>query len=102
MRTTVRGIRITRTSSSKPIAFSPRTAQLRKPVSGQNQQANKSLHAGSDSELGGEILSIPGQQRARSAGGRAKETKMSESTLQRNKTFVLEAFETLFNRKDFV
>jgi predicted SnoaL-like aldol condensation-catalyzing enzyme len=27
---------------------------------------------------------------------------MSESTLQRNKTFVLEAFETLFNRKDFV
>jgi hypothetical protein len=28
--------------------------------------------------------------------------KMSESTLQRNKTFVLEAFEMLFNRKDFV
>ena len=27
---------------------------------------------------------------------------MSESTLQRNKKFVLEAFETLFNRKDFV
>jgi predicted SnoaL-like aldol condensation-catalyzing enzyme len=27
---------------------------------------------------------------------------MSESTLQRNKTFVLEAFETLFNKKDFV
>ena len=27
---------------------------------------------------------------------------MSESTLQRNKAFVLEAFETLFNRKDFV
>ena len=26
---------------------------------------------------------------------------MSESTLQRNKTFVLEAFETLFNKKDF-
>jgi predicted SnoaL-like aldol condensation-catalyzing enzyme len=27
---------------------------------------------------------------------------MSESTLQRNKAFVLEAFETLFNKKDFV
>jgi predicted SnoaL-like aldol condensation-catalyzing enzyme len=27
---------------------------------------------------------------------------MSESTPQRNKTFVLEAFETLFNKKDFV
>ena len=27
---------------------------------------------------------------------------MSESTTQRNKAFVLEAFETLFNRKDFV
>ena len=27
---------------------------------------------------------------------------MGESTLQRNKRFVLEAFETLFNRKDFV
>ena len=27
---------------------------------------------------------------------------MSESIAQRNKTFVLEAFETLFNRKDFV
>jgi predicted SnoaL-like aldol condensation-catalyzing enzyme len=28
--------------------------------------------------------------------------KMSESALQRNKTLVLEAFETLFNKKDFV
>jgi hypothetical protein len=27
---------------------------------------------------------------------------MSDSTAQRNKAFVLEAFETLFNRKDFV
>ena len=27
---------------------------------------------------------------------------MSESTLQRNKAIVLEAFETLFNKKDFV
>jgi hypothetical protein len=27
---------------------------------------------------------------------------MSESRAQRNKAFVLEAFETLFNRKDFV
>jgi predicted SnoaL-like aldol condensation-catalyzing enzyme len=27
---------------------------------------------------------------------------MSEPALQRNKTFVLEAFETLFNKKDFV
>ena len=27
---------------------------------------------------------------------------MSESALQRNKTFVLEAFETLFNKKDLV
>jgi len=27
---------------------------------------------------------------------------MSESATQRNKAFVLEAFETLFNRKDFV
>src|SRR3981081_2894371 len=27
---------------------------------------------------------------------------MSESTIQRNKAFVLEAFETLFNKKDFV
>jgi predicted SnoaL-like aldol condensation-catalyzing enzyme len=27
---------------------------------------------------------------------------MSESTLERNKTFVLEAFEALFNKKDFV
>ena len=27
---------------------------------------------------------------------------MSESTAQRNKAFVLEAFETLFNKKDFV
>ena len=31
-----------------------------------------------------------------------RRTKLSESTLQRNKTFVLEAFETLFNKKDFV
>ena len=38
--TTVRGIRITRTSSSKPISFSPGTVQPRKPVSGLNQQAN--------------------------------------------------------------
>ena len=27
---------------------------------------------------------------------------MSESTTQRNKAFVLEGFETLFNKKDFV
>ena len=27
---------------------------------------------------------------------------MSESTTQRNKTFVLEAFETLFNKRDYV
>jgi predicted SnoaL-like aldol condensation-catalyzing enzyme len=27
---------------------------------------------------------------------------MNESTPQRNKAFVLEAFETLFNKKDFV
>src|SRR6202022_188111 len=46
MPTTVRGIRITKTSSSKPIAFSPSTAQPRKPVSGLNQQADKSLHVG--------------------------------------------------------
>jgi hypothetical protein len=64
MPTTVRGIKITRTSSSKPIAFSPGTSQPRKPVSGLNQQANKSLRAGSDSELAretfqGEIQWIP-------------------------------------------
>jgi len=29
-------------------------------------------------------------------------SEMSESTAQRNKAFVLEAFETLLNRKDFV
>jgi len=33
---------------------------------------------------------------------RLRRPKMSESTLQRNKKFVLEAFDTLFNRKDFV
>src|ERR1700681_1866512 len=56
MPTTVRGIRITETLSSKPIAFSPGTAQQRKPVSGLNQQAYKSLHAGSDSEVGEEFF----------------------------------------------
>src|ERR1700682_5428741 len=45
MPTTVRGIRITRTSSSKLIAFSPGTAQPRKPV-GAHQQANKSVACG--------------------------------------------------------
>jgi predicted SnoaL-like aldol condensation-catalyzing enzyme len=33
---------------------------------------------------------------------RLRRPKMCESTLQRNKKFVLEAFDTLFNRKDFV
>src|SRR5882762_9240755 len=41
-----RGIRIMRTSSSKPIAFSPGTAQLRKRVSALNQQANKTFGCG--------------------------------------------------------
>src|ERR1700681_1720773 len=45
MPTTVRGIRITRTSSSKSIAFSPGTAQPLKPVSA-HQQANKSVACG--------------------------------------------------------
>jgi predicted SnoaL-like aldol condensation-catalyzing enzyme len=48
------------------------------------------------------VISIPGRKGARIAGSRAKETQMSESTAQRNKAFVLEAFETLFNRKEFV
>ena len=30
-----------------------------------------------------------------------RRSEMSEFTPQRNKTFVLEAFETLFNKKDF-
>jgi predicted SnoaL-like aldol condensation-catalyzing enzyme len=48
------------------------------------------------------IISIPGQQEGRTAGGRTRRSGMSESRAQRNKAFVLEAFETLFNRKDFV
>src|SRR5260370_17162959 len=48
------------------------------------------------------IILLPGQQRVRIAGGRTRRYEMSESTAQRNKTFVLEAFETLFNKKDFV
>src|SRR5258707_12423828 len=50
-------MKIMKTSCSKPIAFSPGTAQVRKPALGLNQQANKSLDARSESELGGEILS---------------------------------------------
>src|SRR6202158_2392643 len=48
---------------------------------------------------------MPGQQRMRIAGGRGAEERrlvVSEFTPQRNKAFVLEAFETLFNKKDFV
>jgi predicted SnoaL-like aldol condensation-catalyzing enzyme len=41
------------------------------------------------------------RQKVRNAGGRVKEAQMSASILQRNKAFVLEAFDTLFNRKDF-
>src|ERR1700680_1075593 len=47
------------------------------------------------------VISLAGQQREPLAA-EPRRTEMSESTLQRNKTFVLEAFETLFNRKDFV
>src|SRR5246127_2550641 len=39
---------------------------------------------------------------AMSSPAEARRSKMSESTAQRNKAFVLEAFETLFNRKNFV
>src|SRR5712691_9733662 len=39
---------------------------------------------------------------AMSSPAEPRRSEMSESTLQRNKKFVLEAFETLFNRKDFV
>ena len=46
---------------------------------------------------------MPGHQRMRTAGGRGpRRSEVSESTPQRNKALVLEAFETLFNRKDFV
>src|ERR1700752_922958 len=39
---------------------------------------------------------------AMSSPAEARRSEMSESTTQRNKPFVLEAFETLFNKKDFV
>src|ERR1700747_3855946 len=39
---------------------------------------------------------------AMSSPAEARRSEMSESTTQRNKAFVLEAFETLFNKKDFV
>jgi predicted SnoaL-like aldol condensation-catalyzing enzyme len=35
------------------------------------------------------------------AGSKAKEIKVSESIPQRHKAFVLEAFETLFNKRDY-
>src|ERR1700757_363652 len=39
---------------------------------------------------------------AMSSPAEARRSEMSESTTQRNKAFVLEAFEILFNKKDFV
>src|ERR1700747_3132431 len=39
---------------------------------------------------------------AMSSPAEARRSEMSESTTQRNKACVLEAFETLFNKKDFV
>jgi len=48
---------------------------------------------------------MPGHQRMRIAGGRGAEERrpvVSEFTPQRNKAFVLGAFETLFNKKDIV
>ena len=48
------------------------------------------------------IIQIPDQRREQEwLAVELRRPKMSESTLQRNKTFVLEAFETLFNKKDF-
>src|ERR1700691_4455588 len=47
------------------------------------------------------VISPAGQQREPLVA-EPRRTEMSESTPQRNKTFVLEAFETLFNKKDFV
>jgi predicted SnoaL-like aldol condensation-catalyzing enzyme len=47
------------------------------------------------------IISPAGQQREPLAAEPGR-SEMSESTLQRNERFVLAAFETLFNRKDFV
>jgi predicted SnoaL-like aldol condensation-catalyzing enzyme len=46
------------------------------------------------------VISIPGRQREPLAV-KPRRSEMSESTAQRNKAFVLEAFETMFNRKDF-
>jgi predicted SnoaL-like aldol condensation-catalyzing enzyme len=39
---------------------------------------------------------------AMSSPAEPRRSEMSESTTQKNKAFVLEAFETLFNKKDFV
>jgi predicted SnoaL-like aldol condensation-catalyzing enzyme len=48
------------------------------------------------------IISMPGRQREEPLAAELRRPKMSESTAQRNKAVVLEAFEALFNRKDFV
>src|SRR5690349_2060489 len=48
------------------------------------------------------VICIPGQQGERTGRQSQRRSEMSESTAQRNKAFVLEAFEALFNRKDFV
>jgi hypothetical protein len=48
------------------------------------------------------IILMPGRKIARVAGGSAKESQMSQSTRQKGKAFVVEGFETLFNKKHFV
>src|SRR5580704_3863324 len=46
------------------------------------------------------IISVASREKEPPAA-EPRRSEMSESTTQRNKAFVLEAFETLFNKKDF-
>jgi predicted SnoaL-like aldol condensation-catalyzing enzyme len=48
------------------------------------------------------VILVSGQQREGPLAAERRRLKLSESKAQRNKAFVLEAFETLFNSKDFV
>jgi predicted SnoaL-like aldol condensation-catalyzing enzyme len=48
------------------------------------------------------VIYKPDRSKKELLAAEPRRCEMSESTAQRNKAFVLEAFETLFNKKDFV
>jgi|SRR5580658_516582 predicted SnoaL-like aldol condensation-catalyzing enzyme len=48
------------------------------------------------------VISLPGHTERESLAQELRRPEVSQSTVERNKALVLEAFETLFNKKDFV